>query len=1272
MNLLPASLFAGRYRIDRELGRGGYGTVYLAEELGSGDVFAADPSGGGDVVLREVALKVLTAQAVDRHRFAIEVRALCRLNHPNIVQAFNFGIEPQPWVAMQCVDGRPLADRPLPATLADTQRTVRMLIAVADALAHAHAQGVVHRDLKPQNVLVTEADQPFVVDFGLSWLVNPEDPGTQRVGTAGYIAPERLDEHGSSDHRADIYGLGATIHAAFTGRSPFWSESAHGVLRRQTEGRPELHPALPPLLRPLVLACIALDPHDRPTSAARVADELRRVAAAMRPGDPTAGVEPRLDVLHATLRSIDPFVHATRGNGLKMEAEVSLRQAGPATEPVRIFVYEGDPSSASARTVETLRTLAPGTAVSFLAAKRVRRDGADDVFALDDESVVVVEPSIVLAVTNVARVEGVRAAPCATRALVDLRQPREATRPIVTGSLLHAMLEHLTLFAVDPGAPGTFDRVFEQAVRSLRIDLLAAGIDDAVLAEVKAGLRPQFDQLADWTAPGGMVRRGAFSETARLSPRYGLEGRIDLLLHDSGVLRVVELKSGKRESPDHEVQLRSYALMLDAYAEQRDQVVEPWLLYSQIGKSRRVQRRDQAAERAILQARNAALGAQTWTADRRGTPPPNPGVHRAICSDEPCRYRVNTCREQAAILGGHAGDEASILAAAGPQWRGAPQRLVVAARRYYFHFAQMVEREHLAACRELGRVLRDADDPVRHSESHTITPARIVACDNRTRRITLACHPGSRVSPGDLVLAHRGDFDAGDTFQGTVREVHGDAVVIESIATEAAALAPPEGWLIDRAVSRGGFRDMHRALYALLASGRAALIELLVSPPAEAGSDAAPIDAPGFNDAQRAALGLALGDDPIVLIQGPPGTGKTSVIAEVVAELVKRQQRVLVAAFTNTAVDTMLARIVRRGVDHVLRVGARSRLGAELVGALDELAIPVDRVCSGELERSAPDQASVAERLRSARVVAATTNSCAGSAALDVIARGLPGGLFDVVIVDEAAQLMEPLAVAALLRARRAVLVGDHRQLPPVIQAAENLTALVEAPHPVLVSAGIGGLDRSLFERLCGRVPTVMLTTQYRMNSGVQEFPSQSFYGGQLRPSDATAARRFTVDPGQLEALDVELQRRLDPARPAVWVDVGGSSEGNTHAREADEVARTIEAMLQTTDVPSPERVGVLSPYRAQCEAIRAALRARIGEAAELVEVDTVDRFQGREKEAVVISLVCSEWNEFVMDRRRLNVMLTRARTKVVVFGPRSVGRRMLETFAPTPSGPLN
>ncbi len=1289
-----------RFRIERLLGRGGFGAVFLATELASGELFAAGDLPGDDLrddpdhpapdpspplPLREVALKLLDPTRVDLRRFGAEVRALCRLAHPAIVPIHAWGTEPSPWLAMELVAGGTLASAPLPASPIDVLRTVRLLREVADAVAHAHARGVVHRDLTPQNVLVDSAGHPRVVDFGLAFFVRPDRTATQRVGTPGYLAPELIEGDPTlPDHRVDLYSLGATIHAAFAGRPPFDATSVLGILRDQAAGRFALDPRLPALLRPLVERCLAVEPIERPLSAAEVADELERVAGAMGAcSDAFAPSLPeRIDVRDAVVTGVRPFSHPTRGDGVQFFVVGGRWSLGADhAERVGAFVYRGRPGSREDGMADVLLGLRDGAEVSLWGAHLARKADGVAAIALLSDTRLVVEPYFLVPVTTVARVDGLRGPPCPTRALVDARALRTWSGPIVAGSILHQVLEDLARHAVDIADPAAFDVLFDRALAAVRLEALAAGMDDAAIDTQRTALRPHFEHLARWTEPTAETRRGAIGEAVRYSARHGLDGRIDLLVRDGATLRVIELKSGRREMAEHTVQLQSYAMMLDETARRENLTVEPILLYSSTGRARTLRPGDPATESRILHARNVLLGARRFVRGAGGAAPPAPGEDLVRCGDDPCRFRRATCEKQAARLGHPAGCGEAIERIDPAAWRGVQPALAVAARRHFFHFAALVEQEYAAATAELGRTLRADGLPQRIEALDAFGPARLASVDAARRRARFEVDHRGALAPGDALIAHRGEVDVGSIFRGTVDGVDEGGVTLLTDAAEGLVDEAPDGFYLDRDVSRGSIEDMQRGLYAFLDEADPEALAFVIDPasaaPPVAEHRAAEDDAPAprfespfeLNAAQARAVEACLGRERFVLIKGPPGTGKTSVIAAAAAALRARGERVLIAAFTNTAVDTALARVVGAGVAGAVRVGSSSRATLDLQAALAEAGIDRAAFFTVDAARAATSQRELHAFAEQAALVGATANACISNAffaGMRHVRGASTGPLFDVAIIDEASQLVEPLALGVARLARRVVLVGDECQLPPVVSAAGSLSALVRPGAESLVRAGVAGLDRSLFERLRPFAPTVLLTTQYRMHPQVQDFPSRCFYGGALEADAAAAARRFPVSPERLDGLTAELRRRLDPARPSVWVEAPGLARRNVHAGEVEAIVETAAAMLACLGEGGlRDAIGVVSPYRAQCHAIRTALRARLGADAARIEVDTVDRFQGREKEAILISLVASSWNDFVMDPRRLNVMFTRARTKVVVFGSRALGRRMLEVFAP-------
>jgi DNA replication ATP-dependent helicase Dna2 len=389
-----------------------------------------------------------------------------------------------------------------------------------------------------------------------------------------------------------------------------------------------------------------------------------------------------------------------------------------------------------------------------------------------------------------------------------------------------------------------------------------------------------------------------------------------------------------------------------------------------------------------------------------------------------------------------------------------------------------------------------------------------------------------------------------------------------------------------------------------------------------------------LNAAQRPAVVRALAARDYLLIQGPPGTGKTSVVAEIARRAMQRGERVLIGAFTNQAVDTVLRRLLADGWGDFVRLGHELSVAPEIQG---HRLVARARALAGEGAELTP--ARIRETLRTAPLVAATTATWS-SESYDDIGEPL---LFDLAILDEATQLTLPTTLGALRFARRFVLVGDDRQLPPLVRS-ETATA--------------GGLKRSLFAALLERwgvEASVALRRQYRMHPIICAFPSGEFYG------DALVAEG-TARTAQL-ALSAEatgpLGRVLDPAHPVVFIDVPlePDERGRKENKSQATVVRNLVRELRRAGVAA-DAIGVIAPYRAQVAAIRAQL-VKYGETGVLV--DTVDRFQGGERSVIFYSFGgggTTTWGgrgpDFLADPNRLNVALTRARHKLIILGNRA------------------
>jgi len=534
-----------------------------------------------------------------------------------------------------------------------------------------------------------------------------------------------------------------------------------------------------------------------------------------------------------------------------------------------------------------------------------------------------------------------------------------------------------------------------------------------------------------------------------------------------------------------------------------------------------------------------------------------------------------------------------------------------------------------------------------------------------------------KLSSGDPVLLYVRALDDGD---GVTRGViarfrrHQLGVVIECEVPDA--------------LEAGGFRLEQDAPEVTFDRGAAALRELLAAP---AGSPrgrlreviygAAPVEVPGrragaeptpfdaaLDAAQWAAVVHALAAEPIALVHGPPGTGKTRTLVEIVRQAVAAGERVLVTAASNVAVDNLAERLAAAAVP-LVRLGHPARV----LPSVEDLTLDamLEASDASALARRWVHEARALRRriaARSARgglsgrerfELLAEARRLEGDArhhlrrtqeaivhrhpVVCATAAGATGAWlarlgFDRVVLDEATQAPDPLALIALGHAPRAVLAGDPCQLPPTVLDGQ---------------AERGGLGITVFERVADRLGEAavrMLVVQHRMHATLMRFPSESMYGGRLRAAPSVAAHRLDELPGVA----------ADPLRPGPLVFVDAAGKGWAEARaeddpstsnpaQADRVAAEVRRLLGRG--LAPEDCAVITPYEAQVRGLRDRLAGLVGEG---LEIGTVDGFQGREKEAVVVDLVRS--NEqgrlgFLTDVRRMNVAITRARRLLLVVG---------------------
>lgn len=410
---------------------------------------------------------------------------------------------------------------------------------------------------------------------------------------------------------------------------------------------------------------------------------------------------------------------------------------------------------------------------------------------------------------------------------------------------------------------------------------------------------------------------------------------------------------------------------------------------------------------------------------------------------------------------------------------------------------------------------------------------------------------------------------------------------------------------------------------------------------------------------QQEAVHKILTSKELAIVHGPPGTGKTTTLTEAIYYLVKNKNKILVCAASNTATDLLAYRTSQKGMK-VIRLGHPARMDPEVwsltldsiyeknpyfsqIQDLRERAIhlrneafkfkrnyglddkierreSLKEVKQLENEANELEKEIVRNLLEEAQVICCTLTGSENEY--------LANKIFDVLVIDEAAQALEPACWIAIPKAKKIVLAGDHHQLPPTVKSfeAEKL-----------------GLSNTLFERLVEKYPeaTVMLKTQYRSNEFIMQFSSHFFYQDSIHAHETVKNQVLGQEEPVITFIDTagcgfsEIQ---NPETLSFY-----------NPQEAEILVKYLKNLVQKYPKAS---LGIISPYKQQVRLMEELVMQE--ELLKNSKIDTVDGFQGEEKDIIAISLVRSNSDGeigFLKDIRRMNVAITRARKKMVVVG---------------------
>ena len=461
----------------------------------------------------------------------------------------------------------------------------------------------------------------------------------------------------------------------------------------------------------------------------------------------------------------------------------------------------------------------------------------------------------------------------------------------------------------------------------------------------------------------------------------------------------------------------------------------------------------------------------------------------------------------------------------------------------------------------------------------------------------------------------------------------------------------------------GSYREMHKALMEVLKAENGRLAELREifyganRPAFKSGYDFQSVN---LNESQNQALTKVFNARDVAIIHGPPGTGKTTTLVNAIKEVVKTERQVLVCAQSNAAVDLLVEKLDVLGIE-VLRLGHPARLTPEVIENSLDVKIANHayfkelreirkrseeyRRMAGKYKRNFGHEERMQRNLlrKEAKMLKEDADRIEQHITEDlmdraqVIACTLVGSthslvndrVFKTVFIDEASQALEPAAWIAIRKAYRVVMAGDHQQLPPTVKS---------------IKAAKEGLENTLFEKAIGLPEaTVMLQTQYRMHPDIMRFSSDYFYEGKLKTANEVLERTYAME---LEHF--------------VFIDTAGAGftekmKKQTLSTYNEEEVALLVKHLGDNILPDTS-IGIIAPYKAQVEVLHDLIKDNpaFDEVRENITINSVDAFQGQERDIIYISLTRSNDKSeigFLKEYRRMNVAMTRARNQLVIIG---------------------
>jgi DNA replication ATP-dependent helicase Dna2 len=836
----------------------------------------------------------------------------------------------------------------------------------------------------------------------------------------------------------------------------------------------------------------------------------------------------------------------------------------------------------------------------------------NNILFLDNEGYLILEPNILVSPTDIGNVDN-----CIRKYYLGKRAGKTSLNyELLRGTLINNAFDLLVEEKIEDT-----NQIIEKVLQEKIIDIASLNEEENKnFLTLKNELIENLNSLKLWTTHEkfkSAIEKN--TEPSFISNKYGLIGRIDLLVNNEENYVTYELKTTK--APDnspwqsHKQQVASYQLLLESALSCKNP--NSYIIYSRGNANQLLQECnvDSLFRRRIINIRNQIVSidyalTKDYKSEIYKKIIPKAGIGNETC--QKC-FKRQECFEIASLLNEEFENNYSYSS----------NTLDSETLEYYHKYFRMIELERLESRNSFVQIFNDNKEELVNS-GKLIENLNFVSIKEKELHLKSDSILESEIKVGDIVIVYSGDINKCEVVKAGVKNIDRFDIYLDLKKEYQENFFKNKKWNVFTDFMETTYNVMNSALYRLI-TGNDKLKNIILGklfPTFNKKTNNLKLNS-SLNNTQQEAIKRALSCNNYFLIQGPPGTGKTHTLSFLIQELIKNGEKILLSAFTHKSIDNVLLKLIEHGFNNFIRIGNHESVDKKIHPYL------VQEIFK---DKKYHDLNEIKKEILNYPLVACTSISAISSAIVNNIK-------FSFAIVDEAGQLNEPSTIAILLNAEKFILVGDHKQLPPLVQNKE---------------AKNQGFDKSLFERLIilnKNNPEALITLeeQYRMNCNIVKFPNEYFYDNILKTPEKVANQRIDIE----ESNNIVLR----PDKNVIFFNIdkqlNGRSSNKNNYYEAEIVNNLVKMFIDKNI--KYYQIGIISPFRAQVAEIKRKIISTFDyNILDELTIDTVDRFQGNDRDIIIFSSVISDIShitEFFKDERRLNVTITRAKKKFIMTG---------------------